>query len=42
LGLFLDGNPNLRVWKAQGLSYPRSKELNKEHVGKFFRNQSAM
>jgi hypothetical protein len=38
---FLDRNPNLSVWKAQGVSYARSKGLNKE-VGKFFRNLSAM
>jgi hypothetical protein len=39
---FLDRNPNLSVRKAQSVSYARSKGLNKEEVGKFFRNLSAM
>lgn len=39
---FLHRNPNLSVRKAQGLSYARSTGLNKEEVGKFFRNLSEM
>lgn len=39
---FLERHPNLSVRKAQGLSYARSRGLNKEEVGKFFTNLRTM